>query len=258
MGQWFFHTLTAAAAMIVAAVTVLPLTAQTNGKGDAYEACMRLARQKPAKGLDYAHAWQKKSGDTGAQHCAATALVGLGKFAEAADTLESLAWSLPSNMPDSVRAEILAQAGQAWLDAGKRDKSLALLSTAADLAPADPDIRINRAVTLATLGRYQDAIIDLSAALIADRESVDALVLRASAYRKTGRPAPALADVERALAIAPGHAEGLLERGLLRQLSGDITGARADWLTLVKLHPNRPATDAARRHLESLDQPAKR
>ena len=251
MARGLPHQFLGAAAIALAALS--PVAAQTPAPSDTYEACMRLARQKPAKGLSYARAWQKQSGDTGARHCAGTALAGLGKFAEAATELESLAWALPTAAPDRVRAQILAQAGRAWLDAGKLEQSNALLTTAVDLAPTDPEIRIDRAVAHAAAGRYQDAIIDLSAALIADRESIDALVLRANAYRQSGRLEPALSDIERALAIAPGHAEGLLERGLLRQMSGDAAGARADWLTLIKLHGKEPAADAARRHLESLD-----
>lgn len=254
MARCLLHPLYATAAIALAALS--PVAAQTQALSDSYEACMRLARQEPAKGLSFARAWHKENGDTGARHCAGTALAGLGKFAEAAAELESLAWALPTTAPDRVRAQILAQAGRAWLDAGKLEQSNALLTTAVDLAPNDPEIRIDRAVAHAAAGRYQDAVIDLSAALIADRESVDALVLRANAYRQSGRLEPARADIERALAIAPGHAEGLLERGLLRQMSGDAGGARADWRTLIKLHGAQPAADAARRHLQALDAKA--
>src|SRR3546814_8744869 len=95
------------------------------------------------------------------------------------------------------------------------------------------DFRIDRAVTFAANGRYGEAIDDLNLALETDPRRVDALVLRASAYRYVDAPDFALENVERALAIAPEHTEALLERGILRRLKGDVAGARAAWLQLL-------------------------
>src|SRR3546814_7040409 len=75
----------------------------------------------------------------------------------------------------------------------------------------------------------------LNLALETDPRRVDALVLRASAYRYVDAPDFALENVERALAIAPEHPEALLERGILRRLKGDVAGARADWLKLLEI-----------------------
>src|SRR3546814_13378327 len=105
-----------------------------------------------------------------------------------------------------------------------------------DVCSADL-LRIDRAMTLAAKGRYWEAIDDLNLALAADPRRVDALVLRASAYRYVDAPDFALKNVERALAIAPEHPEALLERGILRRLKGDVAGARADWLQLLDLPP---------------------
>ncbi len=218
--------------------------------GERYQDCMRLARAKPADGLERAVAWEEHGGAGGARHCAAVALLGLGNFDGAAARLEELAWSLPVDSPDSVRVQLLSQAGQVWLDAGKPDKAHAVMSAAVDLAPRDPELRIDRAMALAAAQRYQDAILDLSAALIADPASIDALTLRASAYRLSGRRKAATADIDRALALAPDHPDALLERGILRQLAGDRTGASQDWLRLVNRHADTPAAAIARRNLE--------
>lgn len=224
------------------------------GRNDVYAACMRLARSAPAKGLAEAEAWRKDGGGTGAKHCAAVARAGLGQFDAAAEALESLAWELPDSTPDRVRAQILAQAGQIWFDAGQSGKANALLTTAIELAPKDVEIRIDRAMTLAGIGRYQDAIIDLSAALLLDDRSIDALVLRASAYRHTDRPERAIDDIERALALEPNNPEALLERGLVRRLFGDEAGARIDWQRIIRLHPDAPAATVARDNLNSTPQ----
>src|SRR3546814_2239872 len=107
-------------------------------------------------------------------------------------------------------------------------------------------------MALAAKGRYWEAIDDRNLALAADPKHVEALVLRASAYRYVDAPDFALENVERALAIAPDHPGALLERGILRRLKGDAAGARADWLRLLDRHPGTPAADAAQRNLELL------
>jgi len=221
------------------------------GRNDLYAGCMALARSEPAKGLAKAEAWRKDGGGSSAKHCTAIARAGLGQFDAAAEALESLAWELPESTPDRIRAQILAQAGQIWLDAGQSGKANALQTTAIELAPRDPEIRIDRAMTLAGIGRYQDAIIDLSAALLLDERSIDALVLRASAYRHTDRPERAIDDIERALALAPNNPDALLERGLVRRLFGDEAGARLDWRRIIQLHPESPAATVARDNLNS-------
>lgn len=218
--------------------------------GARYQDCMRLARAKPADGLERALAWQEHGGAGGARHCAAVALLGLGNYSAAAARLEELAWSLPVESPVTVRVQLLSQAGQAWLDARKPGKAHAVISAAVDLAPRNPELRIDRAMALAAAQRYQDAILDLSAALIADPALVDALTLRASAYRLSGRRKAATADIERALALAPDDPDALLERGILRQLAGDRTGAARDWLRLIKRHADTPAAAIARRNLK--------
>ena len=70
----------------------------------------------------------------------------------------------------------------------------------------------------------------------------------------------AVADVETtestdedALALAPTHADGLLERGILRRLRQDNDGARQDWLRVLRRAPKSRAAAAARRNLEKMD-----
>jgi tetratricopeptide (TPR) repeat protein len=214
-----------------------------------YDGCMQRVGERPEEALEGALAWEQAGGGNAARHCAAMALAALGNFADAADQLEALAWDLPADTPDAARAQVLAQAGQFWLDTRQLAKADALLSAAVDLAPRDAEIRIDRAMVHAAAGRYQDAVIDLSAGILLDPGSVDALVLRASAFRQTGRPAEASEDVERAMAMAPDHPGALLERGILRKAAGDNAGARADWRAVLKRHPKSPAADAARQHL---------
>jgi len=229
--------------------------AQTWSAADsaAYRACLETAESAPDRAIEEALRWEQRGGGHGARHCAAVAFARRGDHAAAAKRLESLAWSLPGDAPQRVRAEILAQAGNAWISARKHESALAVLAAAVDLAPGDATIRIDRAVALAAVSRYQDAVIDLSAALIADPNSVEALVLRAGAYRRLERLDAAARDADRALFLSPRDPQGLLERGVIRRMTGDRAGAAADWRRLIEHHPRSPAADAAKQRLADLD-----
>jgi hypothetical protein len=92
-------------------------TAEEAPPPDPYEVCMTLAREDPAAGFERAETWRSEGGGDPARHCAAVALIELGRHAEAARRLEALAQDLrPAHR--ELRAEVLGQAGQAWLLCG--------------------------------------------------------------------------------------------------------------------------------------------
>ena len=78
-------------------------------------------------------------------------------------------------------------------------------------------------------------------------------MLRGAARRHLGRLALAQDDVDRALALDPGDAEALLERGILRQRRNDADGARADWERTIALAPDGQAADLAQQNLALLE-----
>jgi len=55
--------------------------------------------------------------------------------------------------------------------------------------------------------------------------------------------------VRQALKIDPDNPEGLLERGILKQMRGDLAGARLDWQQVIQLAPDSPAADLAEQNL---------
>lgn len=211
-----------------------------------YAECLALARTKPEEALERAAAWEKTGGGDGAKHCAAIALLSDGRYAEAAVRLEALAAAASRA---SLRAELHAQAGQAWLIAGQPEKALAAQTLALETGGPRLEYLLDRAVTQASLGHYFDAIDDLTAVLDADPERTEALVMRATAWRKLRHHDLAADDVGRALVLAPDDADALLERGILRLLRGDRTGAVADWRAVVEKAPESIAAQSARENL---------
>jgi tetratricopeptide (TPR) repeat protein len=216
-----------------------------------YRTCLTLAKTKPEDGWEEALAWTSLGGGEPARHCAAVALIGLHKYEDAATRLETLASE--SRRPEAIRAEMLAQAGQAWLLAERYDRADAAQRTALKLVPGHPELLLDHAVTLAQVHHYKEAADELSDLLRRQPNRVEALVLRATAYRFLDDPIAARSDIDRALALDPGFPDALVERGILHRLDGDAAAAREDWLKVVRTLTSGAALSEAQRNLELLD-----
>lgn len=240
-------TLALLAALIVAA----PALAGEAEDARRYAQCIDLAQRKPADGWETALAWSSLGGGEAARHCAAVALIGLGHHEEAANRLERLAQE--SRRAPELRAAMLGQAAQAWLLAGQRERAAGTLDAAIKLAPADADLRVDRAVVHAEAQDYRAALGELDQAARLAQRRADVLALRAAAKRHLGDLAGAEADVVAALESDPDQPDALIESGILHQRSGDTAGARRDWLRVLQVAPESVAADTARRHIEGLD-----
>jgi tetratricopeptide (TPR) repeat protein len=237
---------------LIAAAAPAPAQHLPAVESEHYECCMNEARQNPTVAWEDALAWRDNGGAHPAEHCAAVALIGLKQYAEAGTRLEKLAEEMFKS-PPGLRAEVLDQAGQAWLLAGNAARSSEALSQALAIQPNDPDLLIDRSEAFAAQSKYKEAVGDLDQALKIDPKRVDALVFRASAYRGLQQLDPALRDAEAALRLAPDDPDALLERGNIRRIKGDKAGARSDWLRIVQVAPNSAADAAAKDNIEKLD-----
>jgi tetratricopeptide (TPR) repeat protein len=231
---------------------VLSMAAAPADDEARYDACMELRTESPARALEEARRWQDDGGGTLARHCEAMALLALGHKRDAAALLEELAYSLDGDEAGK-QVDLMAQAGQAWLLAGDYDKALAIQTLALDLAPDDPALLVDRAVTQAEAGRYESAVDDLNRADELAPDQPEILLYRATANRYLDRLDLALADVKRVLELKPDAPAALLERGMERRLTGDDDGARQDWLRVLELAPDGEVGDLARANLEKLD-----
>lgn len=220
---------------------------------ERYTACLELARDEPARGLERARTWQDTGGGDPARHCEGVALISMGRYADAGRLLEDLAKTLAKGSGTRMRARALAQAGQAWVLGGKPARAEAVYGQAIDLRPENVELWIDRALARFDMGKYWEAIDDLNRANELAPDRADVLVFRASAYRHVEAPTMAKADIRAALKRRPNHPEGLLEQGNIRRLAGNKKGAREAWLKVIEVAPESPAADAARANLEKLD-----
>ncbi|TMJ31075.1 MAG: tetratricopeptide repeat protein [Alphaproteobacteria bacterium] len=218
--------------------------APTPNHARRYAACMQQARREPLKALPIAEKWKAEGGGLGARHCVAIAMFEAGKYVPAATQLEALERDMGSERP-GLRGELLAQAGQAWMEANQAENAAAVQSRALDLKPQDVELWIDRGLSFAAMRAWPRAISDFDRALMLEPYKVEIYVLRAAAWRNAGNPAKAQADADRALTIAPDNPDILLERALSLQAQGNQTAAAVDFTKVMKLAP--AGSDTARR-----------
>lgn len=220
-----------------------------------YQVCLNLAHSQPDKGIELAGKWVSLEGGEPAKHCQALALIGLGDYGEGATRLEDIAkQSLQDN---TVRASMLAQAGQAWLLQGDPTRAYAAQTLALQIVPQgskqNMEILIDRAGTLADAAKYDEVITDVTAALRIDPKNATALAYRAAAHRYLGDDDEALADAEAAVRADPRNLGALLERGNLYRIKKRLADARKDWLKILEVDPDSAAADSARINIEHMD-----
>ncbi|HJQ59238.1 MAG TPA: tetratricopeptide repeat protein, partial [Vineibacter sp.] len=215
------------AAMLAATVSFAPAQTPHADPARQYANCMSLARSEPRRAIELAAAWEKAGGGTGARHCRAIALFGLGSHVEAGQMLEALGREMTGQTP-ALRAEVFAQAGQAYQAARLGEQALAAQNAAILLDPRNAEIWIDRSITYAGVGDWRAAISDLTRALQLKPGRVDALVMRAAARRQSNDAKGAVADADAAVRADANNTEALLERGLARRAAGDRAGSDTD------------------------------
>lgn len=216
-----------------------------------YEACMALAKSNPTDGWEASLTWMGEGGGEPARHCGAVALIGLKQYREAADRLEDMARE--SHDEPGLRADMLAQAAQAWILEGDFSRAYADQTTALQLTPGATDLLIDRAESLALAKNWRDALIDLDRAIANAPNRADAHTYRATARRALGDLKGATDDATRAVSLDPNSPDAWLEYGDVARLDGDAARARQAWMTVLRLAPKTPLGDAARLNLEKLD-----
>lgn len=239
-------------AMSFASAKALAGAAPVIDRSERYTACLAEVGRDPSAAYEHANGWAAQGGGPAARHCAASALLALGRAHDAATALEALAVEL-GRVGSPLVPDVLGQAGRAWLTAGEPERANAVETAALKLTPDAVDLLIDRAVTLATANNFKAAAADLDHALSLAPRRVDALVFRGAARRALNDLARAAGDLDTALSINPNNVDALLERGNLRRQKGETKGARADWLAILKLAPDAPAADFARANIERLD-----
>jgi tetratricopeptide (TPR) repeat protein len=207
---------------------------------DNYDACLKLVESNPDRGLDAAQAWADEGGGVPARHCADLALKQLGRYAEAAAALDTLARDRGAG-DAAMRAEILSQAGNTWLLQHDAQKAYNSFSAALELQPGNRDTLIDRARAAALGEDYNAAAKDLDRVLAKAPNDIDALILRSNTRRALGDLPGAKIDSDLAVAKGATVPDAWIEHGIVRYFLGDKAGAQSDWRMALKLGPDTKA-----------------
>jgi tetratricopeptide (TPR) repeat protein len=133
------------------------------------------------------------------------------------------------------------------------DTQVNALKSVAEREPSNVKARVDLANLYFDAERYDDAIKWYGEAVALEPKNVDVSTDLGVSYYYTNQPDKALAQFERSLAIDPKHAKTLLNVGIVRAFGKqDLEGASKAWQEVIKLAPDSPEAQAARRALDSL------
>ena len=233
-----------------------------------YEQCVERSSAQPEISYVDAVTWRGNGGGLLARHCLALSLASLGRYKEAAEEFEALAFEMENGLGWSIAdephpnergllAEVYNQAGNAWLLADDAIQAAGMftrgLKGVQPNTQAQLNLLIDRARAYAEVENLEGALVDLAAAEKLASGSAEVYVLKASALRKFERyeeAGDALADAFR---LEPENGEAFFERGILRFEVGNNHGARADWLRYLELYPDGPGAEYVRDNLAALE-----
>jgi len=142
-----------------------------------------------------------------------------------------------------------AQTRAAVLD----DTKVNALKTVVDREPSNAKPRVELANLYFDAERYDDAIKWYEEALKLEPTDVNVSTDLGVCYYYTNQPDKALAQFDKSLKLDPKHAKTLLNVGIVRAFGKqDLDGAAQAWQQVMKLAPNSPEGEAAKRALDSL------
>jgi tetratricopeptide (TPR) repeat protein len=262
--RWAVFGLGLMAAVIVALAPARPASAEDQEA--RYRDCIQLSQRDPAKAYDQAQDWHDNGGGGASRHCAALALIGMGRYEDAATVLQQLAADIqisPTASPlgehtgETLRADLLSQSGNAWLMAKQYNSARTVLTDALKYVVADSpvarDILIDRARAEGGDRDFDSALNDLDKAIQIDPGAAEAYIYKASALRETDQVDLAASTIETALRLDPGNLDALLERGYIRQIQKNYIGARDDWQRVEDDAKGSPIAEQAEKNLATLD-----
>lgn len=209
-------------------LTVLALLAAASAEtvSPRYQDCITLVDADLELGRIAAQQWVGEGGGAEARHCLSIADLKAGFPKLAAVRLEDISQRKDAG-DDYVRARLLSQAAEAWLEGEEPDRAEAALNQALELVPDSAELQLTAAKVYALQNRWQDVITAVSKAEDGAFVSAETYVLRGKARLIYGAYENAADDVVAALTLEPTNIDALVLRGDLAQVGIDIGVALA-------------------------------
>jgi tetratricopeptide (TPR) repeat protein len=156
--------------------------------------------------------------------------------------------------PAAQTAQAAAPSGSGQTRAAVLDENqVTALKSVADREPSNPKPRVDLANLYFDAERYDEAIKWYESGLKLQPKDVNVRTDLGVSYYYTNQPDKALAQFEESLKIDPRHAKTWLNVGIVRAFGKqDLDGASKAWQEAIKLAPDAPEGQAAKRALDSL------
>lgn len=180
------------------------------------EACVEKIETDPEEAYEDALAWTFEGNRPGARQCTALALIALGNVEEGAVRLENLSMASDGGTIEQ-RAVYLSQAGNAWLQIGAAEAAAVSFSEALRLMPNENDLLLDRAGAYMLIDKWDEAMADLNAAIANAPGDALAHQMRAEVHLNKDALELAMKDVETSMAANPTNIDTLVVRGRVRE-----------------------------------------
>ena len=214
-----------ALAALMLPLAMLQVGATNAGAGAArsaerFEQCVAQIDDDAERAYEEAMAWAAEAQSVNAYRCAAMALIAQNRAEDGARRLDSLA-SAVNPAETGLRADLLSQAGNAWLLARQPGQARSSLTRAIATVEADPaqlpELLVDRARAYAMERDWRHAEEDLSRALDLNARNALALRLRAAARMHQNAFDLAEADAIAATEVEPANVDNYLILGHVRE-----------------------------------------
>jgi tetratricopeptide (TPR) repeat protein len=230
-------------------------SAQAAADEARFRTCSELVRTSPERAVEAANAWRIEGGGFHARQCLGLAYVALDRWAQAAALYEEAARDADTAQ-DPRRADLWAQAGNAWLAAGEATRAVLALDAALATTNLTDELRgevhLDRARAMVSLGDDGGARRDLDRALQLVSGDPFAWYLSAALARWENALPRAQTDIARALQLAPDDPEVVLLAGTIAGQAGNMAEAERLYRQVAEGAPDSEAGRQARASLETL------
>lgn len=185
-----------------------------------FDACLAAIETDAEAAYESAMAWANEGNELPAFHCAAMALIEMGRIEQGARRLESLAMAA-EGYDAGTQAALLSQAGHSWMLAGDparaRSAFTRVIAALGSGSPGLPDALIDRSLAYSMEDNPRLAEEDLSRSLDLRPNDPTALRLRAMARMEQNALDLALADAEASMRLDPTSVDSALVLGHVRE-----------------------------------------
>ena len=196
-----------------------------------------------------------------ANHCLGLAATDLGLWDDAITAFEAARDETPIEEMRA-RARFGTMAGNAALGAYDVPRAEAILRQAkldaqgSGSAPMQSIVATDLARALVSMGRTDEALVELEEATSLAPDNPESWLLKATLLRRLERYDEAQTGIERAAELAPANLAVGLEAGVIALFAGREDAARASWQSVIELAPDSPQAATAQNYLNQIGQAA--